>query len=348
MPDAEKTWGRIRATRANPPTPAKSTPERRRTYGTALEQAQQMFHAAEAVGPETQPLLIFYGLSQAGRAIAAASASSIANGEGWQLRSHGIQANGLDGPLRDIRVVSGKAGKPSSFVRLSEILDSPLLPESAEVRLEDLWDCIPGNNERPLSDDEQHRRMPLFVSQSLHADPHPLLSVRVVDFPPWVVASSQPRQALDDYLSAFPDVHHYTDFLKTSNDPEGDPDFVLRTPGGWGELLMHWLMPSEQSSTVEERLGYLKTMVRPYAGGWWFFPEVGGAGRSVHPLMAWWAVLHALSMLARYQPDQWMAEINVDEDGSRAVAIEQLLWEARTTVPILIAETIEHVAEPNT
>ncbi|MCX5151640.1 YaaC family protein [Streptomyces sp. NBC_00320] len=38
-----------------------------------MEQAQQMFKAAEVVGPQTRPLLVFYGLSQAGRAIAAAA-----------------------------------------------------------------------------------------------------------------------------------------------------------------------------------------------------------------------------------------------------------------------------------
>lgn len=34
-----------------------------------------MFRAARAVGTQTQPLLIFYGVSQAGRAIAAAAAA---------------------------------------------------------------------------------------------------------------------------------------------------------------------------------------------------------------------------------------------------------------------------------
>lgn len=35
--------------------------------------------------------------------------------------------------------------------------------------------------------------------------------------------------------------------------------------------------------------------------------------RSLHPLMAWWAVLHALSMLARYQPAEWATHINIDD-----------------------------------
>lgn len=344
---AEGIWGQIRETRANPPAPAQATPERRRTYGTALEQAQQMFRSAQAVGPETQPLLIFYGLSQAGRAIAAASGSSIAKGDGWRLRSHGIQTNNLDGPLPDIHIVSGRQGKSGSFVRLSEILDSPLLPESAEVRLEDFWDYLPENHMRPLTDDEARRRTPLYVSPSMHADPHPLISVRVVRFPPWLVTSPRPREALEDYLAAFPRARDYADFYKVAPHEDANPQF-LPQPAGWGELPMSWEMPSGKPSTEEERLTQLSTMVRTYRDGWWFFPEVGGTGATIHPLMAWWAVLYTLSMLARYEPDQWARHIDVDAEGSRAVAIEQLLQESLTAVPQLIAETIEHVGHPTT
>jgi hypothetical protein len=59
-----------------------------------LEQAQQMFRAAEVVGPQTRALLVFYGLSQAGRAIAAAAVDL--KGESWNLISHGIRTSGFD------------------------------------------------------------------------------------------------------------------------------------------------------------------------------------------------------------------------------------------------------------
>ena len=54
----------------------------------ALEQAEQMFHAAATVGVATRPLQVFYGLSQAGRAIAAAASGL--TGDGWELAGHGI------------------------------------------------------------------------------------------------------------------------------------------------------------------------------------------------------------------------------------------------------------------
>jgi hypothetical protein len=74
---ADLVWGRLRATRWDPPGAASESAERRRTC-FALEQAEQMFRAAAGVGPATRPLLVFYGLSQAGRAIAAAA---LTNGE---------------------------------------------------------------------------------------------------------------------------------------------------------------------------------------------------------------------------------------------------------------------------
>jgi hypothetical protein len=65
---------------------------------------------------------------------------------------------------------------------------------------------------------------------------------------------------------------------------------------------MNWELPGG-SGGLDERLGFLRAITRPYNGSWWVFPAaVGTAGRSVHPLMAWRAVLYALSMLARYQP----------------------------------------------
>ncbi|WP_369780119.1 YaaC family protein [Streptomyces sp. R33] len=91
---------------------------------------------------------------------------------------------------------------------------------------------------------------------------------------------------------------------------------------------MHWKMPAETGTRDE----CLSTMTREYAGHRYFFPTVAGLPRELHTLMAWWAVLYALSMLARYQPAQWANHINVD--GSRhAVPVEKILKRARNTYP---------------
>ena len=59
--------------------------------------------------------------------------------------------------------------------------------------------------------------------------------------------------------------------------------------------------------------------------------------------MAWWAVLFTLSMLARYEPSQWGAHVNVNESPV-ATKLEDLLRGALRVVPMVIAETIEQVS----
>jgi hypothetical protein len=128
---AESVWDALRATRWRPPASASRDLDRQQTYVAALEQAEQLFRAAAGVGVAARPLLLFYGLSQAGRAVAAAARLK---GDQYRLAQHGIKACDLDGDLPDIRVEAGTAGRPSSFVRLSELLDSPVWDKSVPRR----------------------------------------------------------------------------------------------------------------------------------------------------------------------------------------------------------------------
>ncbi len=331
-------WERLRASRWDPPGATCQSEERRRTYVFALEQAEQMFRAAEGVGPGTRPLLVFYGLSQAGRAIAAA-ASSIRTGCGWQLEGHGIHTQKLRDPLAEIRVISDSAASKGSFVRLSELLGSPLWAKSVPVTLGSLWDLLPGNRIWPLRDEDESRRTPLWVEhRDLFSEPHPMVSVPVVYFPPWVVNSPQPHRSLAEYLASFPEARDFQSIVQV----RGELSFQSH-PDGWGELVMNWLLPGGRPGSLAERLDFVRAMTRPYAGSLYFFPAQGDADRSLHPLMAWWAVLHVLSMLARYQPAEWSAHISVDSS-RHAVPLERLLREAIGIVPRLIAEAIDEVA----
>ena len=108
---------------------------------------------------------------------------------------------------------------------------------------------------------------------------------------------------------------------------------------------MNWRLPDGRSGGHAERLGHLRTITRPYGGSRYFFPELGATDQSLHPLMAWWAVLYVLSMLARYQPAEWAAHIDVDRS-RHAVMLESLLACSIDIVPSLIAETIDQLAEP--
>lgn len=184
----EAVWEQLRATRWNPPSSAATTDERRATYVFGLEQAEQMFRAAVTVGPATRPLLVFYGLSQAGRAIAAASDAGGDNA--WKLNGHGIRSVGLDRSLPDIEVCTSKQGTRGSFVRLSELLDSPVW-ETDPVPFKKLWDHLPENEMSPLLEIDDLRRTPLWVEhRNLFPERHPLASAPVIGFPPWVLSLS--------------------------------------------------------------------------------------------------------------------------------------------------------------
>jgi hypothetical protein len=59
-------------------------------------------------------------------------------------------------------------------------------------------------------------------------------------------------------------------------------------------------------------------------------------------LLAWWAILFALSMLARHQPDTWTDYLNVD-GCAYAVPPETLLDRALVTCPELLLHAIRSV-----
>jgi hypothetical protein len=317
---------------------AGASDDRRRIYTFALEQAEQMFQAAANVGQATGPLLVFYGLSQAGRAIAAAGVRD----RGWRLSGHGITARGLDGPLAEIAVRCTGAGRSGSFVRLSELLDSPVWRDPDSVAFGSLWDCVPGNRLAPLVDDES-RRCPLLVDTArMHGEPHPLATVPICYFPPWVVSSPDGRQRLAAYLDAFPGAKGYHSFVREGPEPGSQPSFFVELDS-WGELQMNWLVEDGQECDSIEQLHFLMGITRLYNDSCYFFPALGRADKSIHPLMAWWAVLYVLSMLARYEPTQWTGYIDVDRN-AHAVPLENLLKTAMVLVPTLIGETIWRVA----
>jgi hypothetical protein len=247
--------------------------------------------------------------------------------------------------LPDIAVRSEVAGSTGSFVRLSEILGSPVWDRSLSVTLACLWDCLPENRLVPLNDRDQSRRGPLLVvPPDQFIEPHPLVSVPVVYFPSWVVASPEGRTNLLGYLESFPDAQGYDSYYREHGGPDAAPLFVSHVDG-WGELVMNWMLPGRQPGGYAEQLNLLKARTWPYDGSLYFFPAIGGASRGIHPLMAWWAVLYVLSMLARYHPAEWAVHINVDRS-RHAVPLESVLKQAIEIIPRLIAEAIGQVSRP--
>jgi hypothetical protein len=129
--DRVDSWRRIRGLRSHPP--ARVNARRRATYAAALEQAEQQFDAAAQVATQSRAINLFYGMSQAGRAIACAYADA---GEPYELRGHGITNKNLDEvPAERLPslTVQAQGGSNSSFRRLSELIGSASLAEPVEI-----------------------------------------------------------------------------------------------------------------------------------------------------------------------------------------------------------------------
>jgi len=75
----------------------------------------------------------------------------------------------------------------------------------------------------------------------------------------------------------------------------------------------------------------------------WIPPTLPGNSGPLHPLVTWWSVLFALSMLARYQPTNWARSISIDTSPD-ASALEHLMDTAHVACVNLIARlfAVEH------
>ncbi|MBF9135522.1 hypothetical protein I0C86_42505 [Plantactinospora sp. S1510] len=333
--DIDLVWAALRSTRAEPPAGIRGG--RRKTYVAALEQAQQMFTAAANVGVATRPLLLFYALSQGGRAIAAAAKH--VNNNDYPLVGHGIKVNPstLVGPIAKAQVF-GDNTTAGSFTRLSKFLNSPTWDSTAPVSLGELWNTLPEGSEFPLERSVGAVPLPVSVDeyrglyQAQTASPVQLIVTGIsTDIAP-PPQHTGPAPALEAFLSQYPKLAGHTAIYVKGVYPHGQ--------GG----TVHLAYPSSQSGYGERTADALAHSTLYRLHDRYVFPAVGVNTDSLHPVMAWWAVLFALSMLARYQPETWADHIAVDSS-KVAVPIEQLLTEALTAVSELLLQTIVDVSQ---
>lgn len=135
-------WQEIRALRATPTGEAAADKRRRRTFVASLQQAEELAAAANSVSYAARPILLFYCLSQAGRAIAAARKQH--NGD---LRGHGLRVS--VGNKRDVLTtrIAPEEGD-NSFSGVASAVGSPGL--EGAVCLGDVWAANPDLRDIPI------------------------------------------------------------------------------------------------------------------------------------------------------------------------------------------------------
>lgn len=76
----------------------------------------------------------------------------------------------------------------------------------------------------------------------------------------------------------------------------------------------------------------------------WMLPTLGTNTRPLRAMTTWWAVLYALSMLARYQPSGWTVMLDIDQS-SDAPAVEYMLDQAHRVCANLLVRTLRDVRD---
>jgi hypothetical protein len=144
-------WGAaLRSLRADRPRLA-ARGARARSFGAGLEQAEQLWQASQNVGAIASPLLLFYGLTQAGRALCAAGI----RGAEWKgAQQHGLHfelTEPADRSPLDLTAVRVRAQGKGLVHLVAHVLGSPVLSDSAS-----LSDLISSLDSELYFDDEQY------------------------------------------------------------------------------------------------------------------------------------------------------------------------------------------------
>jgi hypothetical protein len=285
-------------------------------FVAALEQAEQLMTAAAAVGPAARPLPLFYSLSQAGRAIAAARLD-----DPWRLGGHGLHVPREDEskPLLRRVVRLDKQGPPAgrchSFAGVAEATGSRHL--TAAVELGAVWGAIPDLIE-PLSqppdlDSAWRRPLPVQFTEWWQS--------AMAGKPDFELAVDGLPEDLADYPTA-----------STAEEKRVFGSTVSQMDRTTGRRLTILTWPQ-----VPMTLGALDELAPDYRGRRLLMPAV--MGERVSPLMLWWLLLFGLSIVARYEPELWIRELDVNTS-RLAVPIEAALDVALEALPELILATL--------
>lgn len=319
----QESWRAVRNVRASPPEPLASVlsaTDRADVFHMALEQSEQLFRSASSVERETRPILLFYGIGQAGRALAAAS-KRLGSTE-WRGSGHGLKTD-----LNEMRPAniwalrtSVAAGRSDLFSRASIALASAT--DIADVRLGE----AAANIVEFVHEFDDLRAYPrlawpgsITLLESWFNAQHPegiRFPVRVDD------------EAIDhEFLATVPALSTFSLWREQDGTPSRDNN---------GNLLV--ALPITAIDIYDGR-AHLRDR-QNYRGMDVLVRALGGATTPVHPLMAWWLILYPLSMLARYEPRKWQQTLDVRTSASWS-QIEYLADRALDAVPQLLAQTLQ-------
>lgn len=317
LPPHAEVWRELRGLRADPPGAAAARGARRRTFQSALEQAQQFMAAAEAVGYATRPVQLFYALSQGSRAILAASpkisnqvekfTDSGCDSVGWRQVSHGIETCGTNvSKVTDLQLQPSASGLTPAVAHAIAVA----IPAAGQsIGMGSIWLTMPeafavplpsalGNPALLLSGGDSAPR----TSNGYHGIELCYVPTRIHD------RSIEEPSSLREFLDSYPTLKDW-DF--------GSPAGPLPPQWSGGGRSTYTLSisrpyPEESAPDFHKSGRELAGIEYRSSADWWAFPSVSPNGEALHPLLGWWMTLFGLSMLARYEPEAWAAMVEID------------------------------------
>jgi hypothetical protein len=350
MDETSMIWFRLRERRATLLDRSRlgETSPRRQTFAAAMAQFEEQMTAARIVSPATRPLNLYYGLAQAGMAIAAAHAP-----DPWSFASHGLKLLDTTPELPEIEVrPEGEGG----FQRVAAVVGSSQIADP--VSIGSLWSSLPDLVDFPLLPGTA-RPEALRVTP----DPGPPGFMGVVGRPmqPFYTGPAAVRLHIKAVALDFPDldswitelIKHYPTLREWRIDAAHWPIDDVRSEEEINVRM--WLpdsapehsMPAAEMSTIIDG-------VAPeyrYRADRYVRPSIEGIGKPApSPLMTWWLLLYSFSMLARYQPRKWTRLLDLDKPGY-AASLQLCLEVALSAVPHLVLEALDRepflLSKPN-
>jgi hypothetical protein len=312
----EESWRRLRAMRATPPRSMPSA--RHELFTSSLEQAQQQFLAASNIGVESRALNLYYGISQAGRAVSAALTPS-GHSRGPEVSGHGLKVFNL-GSVRASNLwevqIGASGGENSSYGRLASLLQCD--PLASPVTLGAVWHMIP--------------ELCLDYPVGEHPEPrwtnHPYSQQGVSVDPNAFTVQATAVEAAND-----------AEVLRTMYPDLRGAELKQFGGGSYGER--------DDGTRTDEALFISARDARPrkLRNGSVLMPACREGSKALDPLLTWWVLLYALSMVTRYEPVNWTHITDVNRS-PLAVPLEVALHKALEAVPAQVYSSLTSAGRP--
>lgn len=325
MDDTSMIWFALRGRRSSLLSRPKlsSSAARRQTFAAAMAQFEEQMSAAKVVSPATRPLNLYYGLAQAGMAIAA-----VHGPDQWSFSRHGLKLGDTNSELADIQVLAEGDG---AFQRVAAATSSVAI--DSPVSLSALWDSLPELRGVPLNDGPRRVALDLAAEDAVTSAPTASLFIPADQ----LEAGPDLPQRVYRILAGYPGA--------VGAAIPSEPRSMVPPPTDQGQwsITLRWSPPQMSREMTKDEIREFFDRIAPehrYREDRYLRPEVGPGKVAPSPLMTWWLLLYSFSMLARYQPRKWTALLDLDRPGY-AVSLQYALETALATIPHLVLEALD-------